>query len=176
MAVPQPNPEALIDRLERFRITFPASIAAFAPDDLKWKPDDESWSVHEIVCHMLDEEREDFRTRVLMTLKDPTQTWPSIDPGGWPISRNYDSLDLKKQLDEWTKERTKSVQLLRELKNPDWSSTHQHNHFGPMVAIDLLAAWSGHDALHLRQLSKRLHQLASRDAGPDSTTRYAGDW
>lgn len=176
MAATQLNPDALIDRLERFLVTFPASIAAFAPEDTKWKPDNQSWSIHEIVCHMVDEEREDFRTRVLMTLEDPTRTWPSIDPEGWPTSRNYQSLDLNTQLAYWTKERTKSIKLLRDLKSSNWSSTHQHPKFGPMVAIDLLAAWSSHDALHLRQIAKRLHQLASRDAGPDSTTRYAGEW
>lgn len=176
MASTQSNPDVLIDRLERFLITFPAAIVAFAPEDTTWKPDDQSWSVHDIVCHMVDEEREDFRTRVLMTLEDPTQAWPSIDPEGWPISRNYQSLDLRTQLEEWAIERVKSLKLLRALQLPDWSRIHQHQHFGQMVAIDLLAAWSAHDALHLRQISKRLYQLASRDAGPESTTRYAGDW
>ena len=43
------------------------------------------------------------------------------------------------------------------------------------IAGDLLAAWSAHDALHLRQISKRLYQIAQRDAGSYSV-QYAGEW
>ena len=32
-----------------------------------------------------------------------------------------------------------------------------------------------HDYLHLRQISKRMYQLAERDAG-DYSIRYAGEW
>lgn len=176
MPAQNPKPAGIIDRLERFTETFPAIVAAFHPDDIAWKPDPESWSVLEIVCHMADEEAEDFPTRVFLTLQDPSLDWPPIDPEGWAISRGYLAQDLQTQLARWTTLRTQSIKALRALENPDWSSTKQHNQFGPMVAIDLLGAWSAHDALHLRQLAKRLHQLASRDAGPDSTTRYAGDW
>ena len=172
----KPNPAALIDRLERFIETFPAVIASFNPDDIPYKPDPSSWSVLEIVCHMADEEAEDFPTRVFLTLQDPSIDWPPIDPEGWAISRDYASQDLQSQLTRWTTLRKHSIQQLRALKDPDWSHTKHHNHFGPMIAIDLLAAWSAHDALHLRQLAKRLHQLAPRDAGPNSTTKYAGDW
>ncbi|MBO6512950.1 MAG: DinB family protein [Phycisphaerales bacterium] len=170
------NPEALIERLERFLTTFPALIEAFAPEDLTWKPDAMSWSVHEIICHMADEEVLDFRTRVLSTLTDPSKPWPPIDPVGIAITRDYPSLDRATELNRWINDRTQSISLLRTLESPDWSSAHQHPKFGPMIAIDLLAAWSAHDALHARQIVKRLHQLASRDAGPKSTTQYAGDW
>ncbi len=170
------NPAAIIDRLERFIETFPAIVSAFHPDDIAWKPDSESWSVLEIVCHMADEEAEDFPVRVFLTLNDPSLDWPPIDPEGWAISRDYLAQDHQTELSRWITLRKQNIKALRALKNPDWSSTKTHYQFGPMVAIDLLAAWSAHDALHLRQLAKRLHQLASRDAGHDSTTRYAGDW
>ncbi len=170
------NPGALINRLELFTTTFPALVCAFNPEDIKWKPDKESWSVLEIVCHMTDEEQEDFSLRVFSTLCNPDATWPPIDPQGWVESRNYASQDLDTQLDRWTQLRTDNINQLRSLTNPNWSNTMQHPHFGPMSAIGLLAAWSAHDALHLRQLARRLHQLAFRDANSDPTTRYAGDW
>ena len=66
-------------------------------------------------------------------------------------------------------------ELLHALKDPDWSRFKEHPRFGPMIAGDLLAAWCAHDALHLRQLARRLHQLAQRDAA-GGTIRYAGDW
>ena len=166
---------ALIDRLKQFKTTFPAVVRNFSPVDTLWKPDPQSWSVLEIVGHMLDEEIEDFRTRVFMTLNDPEADWPPIDPQGWAVSKNYQSKDLQDQLTRWINERQSSLKQLTELKDPDWSSTKAHPHFGPMSAIGLLAAWCAHDALHLRQLARRLHQLAIRDANSDPAVRYAGD-
>jgi hypothetical protein len=32
-----------------------------------------------------------------------------------------------------------------------------------------------HDYLHLRQIAKRMYQMAGRDAG-EYSTRYAGEW
>ena len=40
---------------------------------------------------------------------------------------------------------------------------------------DLLTSWAAHDALHLRQIAKRLFQLAERDGG-EYNSRYAGEW
>jgi DinB superfamily len=170
------DPDALIARLARFGHVLPAVARCFSDPDVLWMPDADSWSVLEIVCHLADEEHEDFPTRVFLTLEDPAQDWPGIDPEGWAISRGYQSRDLKVELARFVEARSANIERLGALKNPNWSSTKQHPKFGPMVASDLLAAWCAHDALHLRQLSKRLYQLANRDGGEGSTTRYAGTW
>ncbi len=44
-----------------------------------------------------------------------------------------------------------------------------------MHAGTLFASWLAHDALHLRQIAKRMYELAVRDAG-SFDTKYAGDW
>jgi hypothetical protein len=44
-----------------------------------------------------------------------------------------------------------------------------------MQAGEVFTAWVAHDALHLRQIAKRLYQMTDRDGGeygPD----YAGSW
>ena len=177
MPTPPPfNPQALITRLAHFPITLHAIIDNFLPSDIRWQPEANSWSVLQIISHLADEESEDFPTRVFLTLEDPAKPWPPIDPEGWAISRDYQSNDLQTQLTRFTTLRAANIKKLSALQAPNWSNAHNHPAFGPMIASDLLAAWSAHDALHLRQLSKRLHQLANRDAGPNATTRYAGDW
>lgn len=168
--------DALIGRLARFGHALPAVVRCFSSNDVLWRPDPKSWSVLEIVCHLADEEVEDFPTRVFLTLEDPAKDWPGIDPQGWAVSRDYQSRDLKGELARFVDLRSQNIEQLVALKNPDWSSTKEHPRFGPMVASDLLAAWCAHDALHLRQISKRLFQLAIRDGGDDSTTEYAGTW
>jgi hypothetical protein len=64
---------------------------------------------------------------------------------------------------------------LRSLKNPDWSRTYRDPEVGPIRPGDILGSWAAHDSLHLRQISKRMYQLAARDAG-EYSTRYAGEW
>lgn len=175
------NADALIRRLASFPVAVRASVAALTTEEARWKPPHGkypagAWSVLEIVCHLADEETGDFRARVSSTLTDPSASWPPIDPEGWAVSRRYNEKDLAGAIAQFEADRRESIRWLRSLgESPDWSTAHNHPKFGPIRAGDLLAAWAAHDALHLRQIAKRLFQLAERDA-PQYSTRYAGEW
>jgi hypothetical protein len=175
MPAPSIHAGRLIDRLEAAPAAVRALVSMLTPDEARWKPNADAWSVLEIVCHLADEEAEDFRARLRSTLEDPARDWTPIDPAGWATQRNYAEKDLAERLDRFTSERADSVAWLRSLDTPDWSAARVHPEFGSMRAGDLLAAWAAHDALHLRQIAKRLHQLAGHDAGPFETG-YAGCW
>jgi hypothetical protein len=153
----------------------PALVGSVPDDQAKWKPADGSWSILEVVTHLADEEVEDFRTRVRMTLESPAESWPKIDPPGWAVERRYNEGNLPAALDRFVSERSASIAWLRGLAGPDWSSAYEHPKFGPIHAGDLLAAWAAHDALHLRQIAKRMFQLAGEYAG-EYKTIYAGEW
>ncbi len=165
----------LIDRLERMPQALRAMSAMVHHADASWKPDERSWSLLEIVCHLVDEETDDFRARLRSTLETPGRDWDPIDPEGWAVQRGYSGHDLSERLDRFKAERGVSVAWLRSLRDPDWTTERVHPRFGSMHAGDLLGAWVAHDALHLRQISRRLHQLACRDAGPFGV-EYAGSW
>ncbi len=165
----------LILRLSHFGIYLPQIVSGISPDDGRWKPADGAWSIMEIVRHLLDEEIEDFRTRLRLTMESPDTDWPPIHPEGWAVQRDYNSADLPKAAGDFSRERAESVRWLRSLVNPDWSTEHRHPQFGAFRGGDLLASWAAHDALHLRQIAKRLHQLAGRDGG-EFSIRYAGEW
>lgn len=169
------DPDRIIGRLERFGHALPGLVSVLTDEDARWKPDPTSWSVLEIVCHLVDEEVGDFRTRVLSTLDDPRTPWPPIDPQGWATERDYQSRDLGSKLTEFTSLRAQSVQLLRAIESPDWDRAYTHLKIGDLSAGYMLSCWAAHDALHLRQISKRLMQLAQRD-GADDELRYAGSW
>lgn len=167
--------DRLIERMERFPGALHALLEGLDPECARWKPPSGAWSILEIVCHLGDEEVDDFRTRVRMTLEDPGRDWPPIDPEGWARERGYNERDLAERLARFASERTDSVEWLRSLKQPDWSSERVHPKLGSMRAGDVMAAWAAHDALHLRQIAKRLHELAGVDAG-GFDTEYAGRW
>ncbi len=167
------NTESLISRLDRFAETLPAVVAGIPFADARWRPPEGGWSILEIVMHMADEEVEDFRPRLKLTLRDPGLDWPPIDPEKSAVQRRYNEGDLDEAVGRFVSARRESVTWLRDLREPEWSSTHHSNVLGDLRGGDLLAAWVAHDALHLRQIAKRLFQLTGRDAG-EYRTGYAG--
>ncbi|HVZ94965.1 MAG TPA: DinB family protein [Phycisphaerales bacterium] len=169
------NAENLIRRLDDFGRALPAAVSVVTADEARWKPPSGAWSILEIVCHLGDEETDDFRTRLKLTLESPNSVWPPIDPEGWARERGYLDRELGPAVQSFVNERRRSVDWLRSLKHPDWARAHVHPKFGPISAGSLLASWAAHDALHLRQIAKRLYELARLDAG-EHKIDYAGEW
>ena len=166
--------ESCLTRLSSSAETI-ASLARTVSDvQARWKPSPEEWSVLEVICHLYDEEREDFRTRVDFTLHKPDADWPPINPVGWVTERGYNQRDPAASLEAFLSERRKSLEWLRSLQNPNWESTHT-NPRGSMRAGDVLAAWVAHDHLHIRQLNQLHWQYLSQDVAPVSL-EYAGGW
>jgi len=169
------NAENLMNSLERFAGALPALVRDVADADARWKPPDDAWSILEIIMHLCDEEVDDFRTRIRLTLENPGQDWPAIEPERWARDRKYNEADLHRALDRFVRERHFSVEWLRSLGDVDWTIAHTHPKIGTLRAGDLLASWAAHDALHLRQIAKRMHQLAQFHAS-EFRTEYAGPW
>jgi hypothetical protein len=143
-------------------------------EQARWKPDPEAWSILEVICHLYDEEREDFRVRVDYILHHPDQSWPPINPKGWVVERNYNQRDLSMSVDDFLKERQKSLAWLKGLEHPDWN-TSVTVPFGRFSAGDIFAAWVAHDVLHLRQLVE-LHWAYVVRAAEPYEVNYAGEW
>ncbi len=145
-------------------------------DQARWKPEPDSWSILEVINHLYDEEREDFRVRLDIILHDPERPWPGIDPAGWVQARGYNRRELNASLQNWLDERQRSLAWLRELEPVDWNQSGRAPWGGEISAGDMLSAWVAHDVLHLRQLVE-LHwaYLTSQVLSPFNP-QYAGDW
>ncbi len=167
----------LFSRLSGFSTALPALIGHVSAPDSKWKPADGAWSILEIVCHLADEEVDDFRARVQSTLEAPEQEWAPIDPETAAIERKYNDGSISEAIERFVQERNTSVAWLRgnlERIAENVNQAYEHPRFGPITVGELFGSWVAHDQLHIRQISKRLYQLTNRDAAPYST-RYAGD-
>jgi hypothetical protein len=140
----------------------------------RWKPDPTSWSVLEVVNHLLDEEREDFRPRIQVMLQRGEEVWFPIDPEGWVTQRGYNQRELGPSIDGFLGAREESLAWLRGLGAVDWNLSYDAP-FGPIRAGDVLAAWAAHDVLHLRQLVELKWAYLVQMAEPYNV-RYAGPW
>jgi hypothetical protein len=169
------NHTAIINRLRHFPTSLAALLTPLPEEDLRWKPAPENWSILEICCHLLDEEREDFRFRLRSTLDNPTSPWPTLDLKNVAELRGYNQREFLPTLGLFVAERAASIRWLESLENPDFDTTYMHPTQGPVLAGELMASWAAHDALHMRQIAKRLYNLAERDAGKHKIV-YAGEW
>ena len=141
----------------------------------RWKPSADDWSLLEVINHLYDEEREDFRLRTQLLLLSAGTPWPPIHPGAWVTERGYNQRELGQSLRNWLAEREQSLAWLRGLHHPDWESSAIAPWGSPFKAGEMLASWLAHDHLHIRQLNE-LHYLWHAQQSRPYEVGYAGDW
>lgn len=164
----------IIAQLDANRASFESMLRDVPPALQRWRPHEDHWCLLEVVCHLHDEERDDFRARLRSVLDDPTQELPLTDPGGWVTSRKYLEQSYDEMLGRFLKERKQSITWLKSLENPDWERAYQHAEWGPLRARMFLTTWLAHDYLHIRQITRvKFHHL---DAESEDPLYYAGSW
>ena len=167
------NPEFFFTQLE-FNIQVFKDLLQPGKQPVSWKQQSEKWSLVEIVCHLRDEEKEDFRQRVQYVLERPEKAFPSIDPVLWVTERKYISQNYPDVVKEFMDERHASLKWLKTLNNAQWDNVHHHPKLGPMSARFILTNWVAHDYLHFRQISKLKYDYLSFISG--ERLSYAGTW
>jgi hypothetical protein len=169
------NTRNLIERLSANAGVFDSLLAGVSDTQARWRPAPDKWSLLEVTCHLADEERDDFRKRLDLTLHDPGAAWPPIDPPAWVIERQYNSRDLDSALADFLQERQRSVGWLESLGAVDLSVAVDHPRLGNMAAGDLASAWAAHDLIHIRQMTRLHYEYLTVVAAPYSLA-YAGAW
>jgi hypothetical protein len=166
--------ETLYQELVHSTAMIPALVAGLTTAEARLKPNPESWSILEVISHLYDIEREDFRPRLNAILHRPAEEWTPIDPGSWIIARQYNQRDLAETLAGFLAEREKSLAWLKGLSTPDWEAEHV-DQFGSMMAGEMFASWVAHDNLHIRQLVE-LRRVRIVNLTAPFDIGYAGEW
>lgn len=161
-------------RLERFTLQMDdnaqrirALTEGVSDEQARLKPTPDSWSILEVVNHLLDVEQGDFRPFLDLALHRPDEPRPKI-------ASQANERDLGESLQAFVAARKASLAWLRSLSSPDWEATYQAP-WGPIRAGDIFAAWVAHDLLHMRQLVELHWAYTVRQVEPYSV-EYAGDW
>ena len=166
--------EYIVDELEKNAMVLHSLLLSATPIEQLYKPAPDKWCLLEIVCHLYDEEREDFRARLKHILEKNPEEFPAIDPAGWVISRSYLQQNYEEKLQQFLDERVTSIHWLRQLDHPDWSLYYEHPRFGKMSAKLFLSNWLAHDYHHIRQIVSVKHAWLKNES--DEPLTYAGDW
>ncbi len=165
----------IMRRLEHDANVITGLVNSVPEEQMRWKPSAEAWSLLEVIRHLYDEEREDFRTRLDLILHQPGTEWPPIHPAAWVSERGYNQHVPQESIEAFLQERSRSIHWLESLEKPDWTLIG-HNPSGfELSAGDMLAAWLAHDMLHVRQLAELHHQHLVFVTGAQAVS-YAGEW
>lgn len=136
------------------------------------RPAAAEWSPLEIVCHLRDEEAEDFGARIRVVAAGGERFVP-IDPERWAVERRYRDADPAAALGAFSARRAANLEFLATVSPDRLRATVTQPGTGTLSGLDLLAAWVTHDRLHLTQLAATLARLGARRWAP-LRAEYAG--
>src|SRR5512147_399957 len=86
-----------------------ALLAGVEPEAARLKSSAESWSILEVVCHLYDEEREDFREHLDFILHRQKEEWHAIDSERLVTERKYNEQNFAEMQEKFFVEREKSL-------------------------------------------------------------------
>lgn len=132
-----------------------------------------TWSVFDVVGHLIHAERADFMARARMVLEfGETRAFEPFDR--WAQERESQGKSLPQLLDEFARLRSENLDQLRalNLRPQDFDQRGRHPALGVVTLSELLATWAAHDLTHLHQISRIMAHQYRQAVGP--WTAYLG--
>ena len=164
----------IIKKLAANQDVFQHLFAGLSKKEIIWRPYPTHWCLLEILCHLQDNEHEDFKVRVQSVLENHRTPFVSIEPSLWVKERAYITQNFEEQLTAFLQKRKESIKWLENLKQPAWENTYYHETYGKLTARNLLVNWLAHDNLHIRQITRIKYLYLQTHSGEDLS--YAGKW
>jgi uncharacterized damage-inducible protein DinB len=165
----------IIQRMKANAEVIRSLVGTISDEQAQWQPGADTWSMAQVMEHVYNEERIDFRKHLKEMLSDPPQPW-----GEWNPQEYVRVASCRQALDLFLTERDDSIAWLQELGSPDWN-LESRAPFGPageelvLKFGDVLVSWVAHDFLHIRQMNELQFAWNEAQAAPYSV-QYAGGW
>jgi DinB family protein len=134
------------------------ALLAGLPAEVIDAPNDEGWSLKDIVAHLVDVEGAAFVDRIQRMLTEARPFIRSIEPSARLLEGGYASRQLDELLDDLQRLREHDVSWLRSLSAEDLSRSGEHDEVGEISVADVVHQWPAHDLSHLRQIAHMLHE------------------
>jgi DinB superfamily len=158
--------------LARLPAVLDTLLAGLDESSARTRPAEAEWSPVEILCHLRDEESEDFGARLRVIL-DGAEGFVPIAPERWAEERRYREASLTDVMEALRARRRASLDLLADVEPDRLEGSRPLGRFGRLSGLDLVAAWVAHDRIHLTQLAGTLARIWALRWGP-LRTEYAG--
>jgi uncharacterized damage-inducible protein DinB len=162
-----------LEILERTPAVLSTMLNGISPGWTSVNEGGESWSVYDIVGHLVHGERTDWipRTKIILSL-DSDRRFASFDREAQFKESNGKS--LSQLLEDFRALREENTQYLRlqELTYQALQKKAIHPAFGEVSLSELLATWVVHDLNHIAQISRVMARQYESAVGP--WTAYLG--
>jgi len=122
------------------------------PNQWKRRPEPDSWSPVEIVCHLRDVELEVNLPRYWALLTEERPFVSAVETDGWAAERAYIEQPPDEALATLARARKESLSILSSIRTAEWQRQARHALLGPTSLAELGGVSADHDLIHLAQL------------------------
>lgn len=153
--------------LERTPVVLNMLLKNLSAEWIFCKEDDDTWSVYDIIGHLIHGEKTDWMIRAEIILSEKkNKRFEPFDRFAQINDNKEKSLD--QLLDEFILLRNQNIEQLRSknLSNENLEEKGIHPAFGEITLSQLLAAWVVHDLNHIAQISRVMAKHYKEDVGP----------
>ncbi|UFH54224.1 DinB family protein [Spirosoma sp. KNUC1025] len=159
--------EKSFDVLERTPAVLDTMLQGISADWTSVNEGDGTWSVYDVIGHLIHGEKTDWIPRAELILSDkPDKTFAPFDR--FAQFDESPGKSLAQLLDEFKALRQQNMAWLRS-KNPggnDFEKTGIHPAFGSVTLSQLLATWAVHDLNHIAQIVRVMAYQYKSAVGP----------
>ncbi|HZZ75065.1 MAG TPA: DinB family protein [Puia sp.] len=127
----------------------------------------ETWSVFDVVGHLIHGEKTDWMVRIQIIISDSTnKEFKPFDR--FAQFQESKGKSFEQLLNEFKSLREMNIKKLEglNLKESDFTKTGIHPKFGAVTLSQLISAWAVHDLGHISQISRVMAKQYKEQAGP----------
>ncbi len=143
-------------------------LKAGKPKELAWKADPATWSVHEVIGHLADNEFV-FGARVRFVAAEERPLLPAYDEKRFHAALGIEHATLEDLFDAWIAARAANMHLLDRLPEAAWSKVGLHAERGELSLMQIVVGGAGHDRVHEEQIERTIAR--ARAARREEKTR-----
>jgi uncharacterized damage-inducible protein DinB len=152
------------DLIEKYRAgatELRASIAGLSRDQLNAHPVSGTWSIQQIVIHMMDSDLI-ASDRMKRVAAEDHPTLIGYNETAFAVKLFYDQLDPQLACDIFEKNRQLTAEILRRLPAGSFDRTGTHNEYGEVTLAKLLKTYVEHLDHHLKFIRQKRAMVESK--------------
>ncbi|MDO5979270.1 DinB family protein [Flavivirga spongiicola] len=161
------NLKQALEILERTPNTLNAWLTNLSDEWIYTNEGDNTWSVFDVVGHLIHGEKTDWMIRTRIILSDSeNKTFESFDR--FAQFENSKGKTLQQLLKEFSELRVENLKALKqlEIKESQFGMKATHPELGEVTLKELLATWVTHDLGHIAQITRVMAKLYKDEVGP----------
>lgn len=127
------------------------ALRGFPREMWTYRPDDQDWTIHEIILHIADSEANGY-IRARRLISEPGSDVFGYDESEWARGLNYHAQNPDEALALFRLLRRMTYELIRALPESVWSNTVVQSDSGRLSLDDWLDTYERHIPIHIAQM------------------------